>query len=46
MAEELEILDLALDLPHHVQALDLLPVQDLDGYLVCVTELLILGPEY
>jgi hypothetical protein len=34
MAKELEILDLPLDLAHHVQALDLLAVEDLDRHLV------------
>ncbi len=34
MAKELEILDLPLDLAHHVQALDLLSVEDLDRHLV------------
>ena len=34
MAEELQILDLSPDLAHHVQVLDLLPVEDLDGNLV------------
>lgn len=29
--EELEVLDLPADLPHHVQAADLLPVEDLHG---------------
>ena len=31
--EQLEVHDLPPDLAHHVQALDLLPVQDLDGHL-------------
>jgi len=34
VAEELQILDLPPDLSHHVQALNLLPIQDLDGDLV------------
>ncbi len=34
MAKELEILDLPLDLADHVQALDLLSVEDLDRHLV------------
>ena len=34
MAEELQILDLSSDLANHVQVLDLLPVEDLDGNLV------------
>ncbi len=34
MAKELEILDLPLDLADHVQALDLLAVEDLDRHLV------------
>jgi hypothetical protein len=34
MAKELEILDLPLDLADHVQALDLLAVEDFDRHLV------------
>ena len=34
MSEELQILDLPPDLAHHVQVLDLLPVEDLDRNLV------------
>ena len=34
MTEELQILDLPPDLAHHVQVLDLLPVEDLDCNLV------------
>ena len=34
MSEELQILDLPPNLAHHVQVLDLLPVEDLDGNLV------------
>ena len=34
MAEELQVLDLSPDLANHVQVLDLLPVEDLDGNLV------------
>ena len=34
MSEELQILDLPPDLAHHIQVLDLLPVEDLDGNLV------------
>lgn len=34
VAEELEVLDLAADLAHHVQAADLLAVQDLHRHLV------------
>lgn len=34
MPEELQILDLPPYLPHHVQVLDLLSVEDLDGNLV------------
>ena len=34
MSEELQILDLPSDLAHHIQVLDLLPVEDLDGNLV------------
>ena len=34
MPEELQILDLPPDFAHHVQVLDLLPVEDLDSNLV------------
>ena len=34
MSEELQILDLPSDLAHHIQVLDLLPVEDLDSNLV------------
>ena len=34
MAEQLQVLNLPLDFAHHVQALDLLPVENLDGHLV------------
>ena len=34
MSEEFEVLDLPLNLPHHIQTADPLPVQDLHGYLV------------
>jgi hypothetical protein len=34
MAKEFQVLNLAPDLAHHVEALDLLPVQDLDGHFV------------
>lgn len=34
VSEEFEILDLPLDLANHIQAADLLPVEDLDGDFV------------
>ena len=34
MAKQLQVLDLPLDLPDHVQALDLLPIENLDGHLM------------
>ena len=34
MPEELEVLDLSTDLPHHIQTADFLSVQDLHSHLV------------
>lgn len=34
VSEQFEVLDLSFDLPHHVQAADLLPVEDFHGHFV------------